>query len=129
MRKDSSKQDTDRKSHHSAESHDIDTGDVLMNPDVKFRQFLWPFAVKSLPIIVMRAAPYILNLFCFFFISWYQDTNMTAGYGVSFSCMLAFATVPCSINAECMGVYVTKYMGAREYKFMRLSFFRCLGLQ
>jgi Na+-driven multidrug efflux pump len=70
-----------------------------------------------------------LNLFCFFFISWYQDTNMTAAYGVSFSCMLAFATVPCSINAECMGVYVTKYMGAREYKFMRLSFFRCLGLQ
>jgi Na+-driven multidrug efflux pump len=28
-----------------------------------------------------------------------------------------------------MGVFVTKYMGAREYKFMRLSFFRCLGLQ
>jgi Na+-driven multidrug efflux pump len=28
-----------------------------------------------------------------------------------------------------MGVYVSKYMGAREYKSMRLSFFRCLGLE
>jgi Na+-driven multidrug efflux pump len=109
--------------------HEGDNGDVLMNPDIKFSQFVGPFVWESLPIVVMRAAPFILNLCCFFFISYFNDTNLTAAYGVSMSCCYAFALTFVFINSECMGVYVSKYMGAREYKSMRLSFFRCLGLE
>ena len=116
----------------STGSHDTSEGDkidVLMNPDIKFSQFFGPFVWKSIPIVVMRAAPFILNICCFFFISYFNDTNLTAAYGVSQSCLYMFALCFAFINAECMGVYVTKYMGAREYKSMRLSFFRCLGLE
>ena len=44
---------------HRLSSDAMDEPDVLMNPNLKFSQFLCPFAVKSVPIVLMRAAPFV----------------------------------------------------------------------
>jgi Na+-driven multidrug efflux pump len=93
-----------------------------------FKSFSAIFLKKSFPISIMRALPFLQNIFFFYFIGMFQDRDMISGYGLCCSSMAFFNIVQAANAAECSGVYSSKFLGASKYSDMRLSYYRGLGI-
>jgi hypothetical protein len=54
-------------------------------------KFIIPFIKKSLPLTIMRSAPNLSHLCCFYFLAWFESPPMTAGFGIANLCYAFFA--------------------------------------
>ena len=85
------------------------------------------FYFKSIPLIFNRICPLALNMVSMYFISFYEDPALTAGFGMGHSlfmfCFMMFTLTSC----ETAGIWTSKAFGAGDYKTMRLQFYRGIG--
>jgi Na+-driven multidrug efflux pump len=52
---------------------------------------------------------------------------MTAGFGIANSCYAFFCLMIALINGDCMAVWCSKYIGMKEWRDMRLTYYRGVG--
>jgi Na+-driven multidrug efflux pump len=84
--------------------------------------------VRSLPLALLRGSPCILNLFCLFWIGYFQDRTMTAAIGLSMCCYMFFNNVLVLINGDCAGVWCSKYFAKNQDLDARLANMRGYGV-
>jgi len=70
--------------------------------------------------------PYLLNMISLFFISFYKSATLTAGFGLGNAIIMFFWQTFTLVNGETQGINCSKYYGAKNWKQMRLFFFRGL---
>jgi Na+-driven multidrug efflux pump len=90
-------------------------------------KFLLPYLKKSIPLTIMRSAPNLLYLCCFYFLAWFESPAITAGFGIANSCYAFFCLMIALINGDCMAVWCSKYIGMEEWRDMRLTYYRGVG--
>ena len=76
--------------------------------------------------MLMRCAPFVLNLAGFYAIGLYEDVVLTAGFGLGLSCFFFFNLVFTYINGEASGMLIAKNFAIKKYRIMRLNYYRGL---
>lgn len=96
--------------------------------DITFSSFCLLFFSKSIPLSLMRALPFSQSIIFYIILSWYNDKQLTSGFGLTLSSNAFFNAILNLNAAECTGIYTSKYFGAKLYKNMRLSYYRGIGI-
>jgi len=85
------------------------------------------FYSKSIPLIFNRICPLALNMVSMYFISFYENPALTAGFGMGHSLFMFFFMMFTLTSCEAAGISTSKAFGAGDFKTMRLHFYRGLG--
>merc|ERR1712048_60562 len=85
------------------------------------------FYFKAIPLIFNRINPLALNMVSMYFISFYEDPALTAGFGMGHSLFMFFFMMFTLTSCEAAGIWTSKAYGAGDYHTMRLQFYRGLG--
>ena len=96
--------------------------------DTSFCRYCWLQTKKSFPIGIMKMLMNILVLVNFYFMAWYNDKYLTAGYGLTITCITFFFNVPVSNTTEVAGIYHSKHYGAKRYHKMYIAYQRGFGI-
>ena len=99
-----------------------------LSPDITFLKYTYLYLKKSIPLSLMRALPFFQSVLFYIFIGWYNNKQLLAGYGLALSSNAFFNAVLTINAAECTGIYASKYFGAKQYKDMRLVYYRGIGI-
>ena len=62
----------------------------------------------------MKMLQNLLVLVNFYFMGWYNDKYLIAGYGLTITAVVFFFTVPVGNTAEVAGIYHSKHYGAKR---------------
>lgn len=84
------------------------------------------FYMQSLPLVFLQIYPNLLNFLALFWLGYYNDVTLTAGFGLGNSQFLFFFQVFHQVNSEVAGLYISQSFGAGDYTQMRLAFYRGL---
>merc|ERR1711884_3002 len=100
--------------------------------DTKFNfcevvKFAPGFYFKSIPLIFNRINPLALNMVSMYFISFFEDPALTAGFGMGHSLFMFFFMMFTLTSCEAAGIWTSKAYGAGDYQTMRLQFYRGIG--
>ena len=68
----------------------------------------------------------MLNMVSMYFISFYKDPGLTAGFGMGHSLFMCFFMMFTLTSCETAGIFCSKAFGAGDYQTMRLQFYRGL---
>jgi Na+-driven multidrug efflux pump len=82
---------------------------------------------KSIPLIFNRICPLALNMVSMYYISFFEDPALTAGFGMGHSLFMFFFMMFTLTSCEAAGIWTSKAFGAGDYKTMRLQFYRGIG--
>jgi Na+-driven multidrug efflux pump len=91
---------------------------------ITFLQFAVTSIDKSVPLSIVRAFPSILNMFCFFWIGYFNERSMTAALGLSMSCYYFFCCMLILINGDCTGVVCTRHWAKSSHSNARIGYMR-----
>ena len=82
------------------------------------------FFKKSLPLVILKASPFIINLAGFFFLGFFNNTTLTAAFGVGCSLYLFFNLVFTQMAGEIVAIVCGKNYGENNYESLRLNCYR-----
>lgn len=110
----------------------LDTYQKLIDDDERTTNFtfkeLSEFAPgyynRSIPLIFNKVNPVVLNMLSMYYISYFGDSVLTAGFGLGNSLFMAFFMTFIFISCETSGIFMSKALGAQDFKTMRLQFYR-----
>ena len=70
--------------------------------------------------------PFITNIFSFLLISYYKEKELTAGFGLGMSAYNLFFGQILIVNADTVGIYVSKFFGMKRYKSVNMTYYNGL---
>lgn len=109
-----------RKGSYMSMASNIDS----LEKKITFLQFARTSIDKSVPLSIVRAFPSILNMFCFFWIGYFNSRSMTAALGLSMSCYYFFCCMLILINGDCTGVVCTRHWAKSSHFEARIGYLR-----
>ena len=84
------------------------------------------FYTKSIPLVFNRICPQILSMVSLYYISYFEDPVMTAGFGMGHSLFMFFFMMFTITSCETAGILCSIAYGAQDFHTMRLQFYRGL---
>lgn len=82
------------------------------------------FYTQSIPLMANCLYPFVLNIMCFYYIKYYDNAYLTAGFGLGNSLYLCLFFVIIQINEEISGLQLSQSYGAQHHKSYKLIFYR-----
>jgi len=91
-----------------------------------FARFTTLFYIYSIPLILNFIGPSVLIITTYKILSWYDDSTITAAFGLSITFYLFFFIIMGVPNNEIIGIQCSKCKGSKNFKKMRVIFLRAI---
>ena len=96
--------------------------------DISFCGYAWHYLKKAPILGIMRSIPCLQNIICFLFIGMFDDINLLAGYGLCYSALMLLNSQWLTSLSFCGCMLNSEHLGARNFKEVRLTYYRCIAL-
>merc|ERR1712178_415341 len=88
----------------------------MVEENINFSNFAIQCYKKALPFSICKCFPLMINLMCYFIISFYKGIHLTTGFGLAL-CFYNFLYMMLNqVNAEICGIVLARYVGMESGK-------------